>query len=77
MERSELKEMIQELVLTEADKDKTGIKKAYYDIGDKLQAFAKLAKSKKDAELKKISVKMFKTFRELETYLDNEYPDWD
>lgn len=76
MEREELKELIAEMMLTEK-KDTKGIKKIYYDLGDKLQKLAQLGKTKKDTKLKDLAKDMFKKFRELENYLDKEYEGWD
>jgi hypothetical protein len=76
MEREELKELISEMMLTEK-KDTKGIKKIYYDLGDKLQKLAQLGKTKKDTKLKDLAKDMFKKFRELENYLDKEYEGWD
>lgn len=76
MEREELKELISEMMLIEK-KDTKGIRKIYYDLGDKLQKLAQLGKTKRDAKLKDLATKMFKAFRELENYLDKEYEGWD
>ena len=78
MDRYELRQMIEEMVLTEArPKDTKGIRKIYYDLGDKIQGLAQLGKSKKDAKIKELAARMFKAFRELEAYLDKEYGGWD
>jgi len=78
MEREELKEIVQEMILSEArPKDTKGIKKIYYDLGDKIQGLAKLGKTKRDAKIKDLAAKMFKAFRELESYFDKEYDGWD
>ena len=71
----ELRELVQEM-LTEENKN-TGIRKVYYALGDKIQNLMALGKTKKDDKIKELATKMFKTFRELENYLDKEYEGWD
>jgi hypothetical protein len=78
MKRVELREIIEEMVLNEArPKDTKGIKKIYYDLGDKIQGLAKLGKTRRDTKIKELAEKMFKAFRDLETHLDKEYEGWD